>query len=30
VLEPLEGYLWQCEFTLVGGEQLHDYLGGAQ
>ena len=29
VLEPLEGYLWKTEFTLVGGEQLHDYLQSA-
>lgn len=26
VLEPLAGFWWRTEFTLVGGEQLHDYL----
>ncbi len=26
VIEPLEGYFWRAEFTLVAGEQLHDYL----
>jgi acetoacetate decarboxylase len=26
VLEPLDGFFWTTEFTLVGGERLHDYL----
>lgn len=26
VLEPLEGYFWQADFTLVGGRVVHDYL----
>ncbi|HEY3614465.1 MAG TPA: acetoacetate decarboxylase family protein [Gaiellales bacterium] len=26
VLEPLDGFLWTCEFTLVAGRVLHDYL----
>ena len=26
VIEPLEGFLWETEFSLVGGERLHDYL----
>jgi acetoacetate decarboxylase len=26
VVEPLEGFLWQTEFSLVGGERLHDFL----
>jgi acetoacetate decarboxylase len=33
VLEPLDGFLWKCDFTLVAGRVLHDYLaqpaGGA-
>ena len=30
VLEPVEGFMWRTEFTLVGGERLHDYLANAQ
>jgi acetoacetate decarboxylase len=26
VIEPLEGYYWLTEFTLVGGRVIHDYL----
>jgi acetoacetate decarboxylase len=26
VLEPLEAFLWQADFTLVAGERLHNYL----
>lgn len=26
VLEPLEGFLWEANFSLVAGERLHDYL----
>jgi len=26
----LEGYYWRCDFTLVGGTILHDYLHAAQ
>lgn len=26
VLEALDGFLWTCEFTLVAGRVLHDYL----
>jgi acetoacetate decarboxylase len=26
VLEHLDGYLWLCDFTLVAGRVLHDYL----
>jgi acetoacetate decarboxylase len=26
VLEPLDGFFWTTEFTLLGGERLHDYL----
>jgi acetoacetate decarboxylase len=26
VLEPLEGFFWKANFTLVGGRILHDYL----
>ncbi len=26
VVEPLEGFFWRGEFTLVAGEILHDYL----
>jgi acetoacetate decarboxylase len=31
VLEPLEGFFWRADFTLVAGRVLHDYLapGGA-
>lgn len=27
VVEPLDGFLWSTEFTLVGGRRVHDYLG---
>jgi acetoacetate decarboxylase len=30
VVEPVEGFMWRTEFTLVGGERLHDYLAHAQ
>lgn len=26
VIEPLEGYFWRADFTLVKGEIIHDYL----
>lgn len=26
VLEPLEGFYWRADFTLVAGEIIHDYL----
>ncbi len=26
VLEPLQGFFWRADFTLVAGEILHDYL----
>ena len=26
VIEPLDGFLWEAEFSLVAGERLHDYL----
>lgn len=26
VLEPLDGFSWEAEFSLVGGERVHDYL----
>jgi len=29
VQEPLEGFYWRADFTLVAGEVLHDYLAGA-
>jgi acetoacetate decarboxylase len=29
VLEPLVGFFWRADFTLVPGEVLHDYLEGA-
>ena len=28
VLEPLVGFCWRADFTLVPGEVIHDYLGG--
>lgn len=28
VIEPLEGFFWRGEFTLVAGEIIHDYLEG--
>ncbi len=28
VLEPLEGFYWRADFTLVPGEIIHDYLEG--
>ncbi len=28
VVEPLEGYYWRADFTLVPGTILHDYLDG--
>jgi acetoacetate decarboxylase len=30
VIEPLEGFLWRTEFTLTGGERLHDYLAARE
>jgi hypothetical protein len=27
VLEPLEGFFWRADFTLVSGEIVYDYLG---
>ena len=27
VLEPLQGFLWRADFTLIAGTILHDYLG---
>jgi acetoacetate decarboxylase len=27
VIEPLEGFFWRADFTLVAGEIVHDYLG---
>lgn len=27
VLEPLRGYYWRADFTLVSGTVIHDYLG---
>ena len=29
VLEPLTGFYWRADFTLVPGEIIHDYLEGA-
>ena len=26
VIEPLEGFLWRADFTLIAGEIIHDYL----
>jgi hypothetical protein len=26
----LEGFYWRCDFSLVGGTILHDYLDGQQ
>jgi acetoacetate decarboxylase len=26
VVEPLEGFFWRADFTLVAGRILHDYL----
>jgi acetoacetate decarboxylase len=26
VIEPLEGFFWRADFTLVAGEIIHDYL----
>jgi acetoacetate decarboxylase len=28
VLEPLDGFLWRADFTLVAGRVVHDYLAG--
>ena len=28
VLEPLDGFYWRADFTLVAGEVIHDYLEG--
>ena len=28
VIEPLEGFYWRADFTLVPGEIIHDYLEG--
>lgn len=30
VLEPLEGFFWRADFTLIEGEIIHDYLGKNQ
>ncbi len=30
VLEPLQGFYWRADFTLVAGEIIHDYLGGTR
>jgi acetoacetate decarboxylase len=30
VLEPLVGYFWRADFTLVAGRVLHDYLAGGE
>lgn len=27
VLEPLQGFYWRADFTLIPGEIIHDYLG---
>jgi len=27
VSEPLEGFFWRADFTLVPGEIIYDYLG---
>lgn len=29
VVEPLQGFYWRADFTLVPGEIIHDYLGSA-
>jgi acetoacetate decarboxylase len=29
VVEPLNGFFWRADFTLVAGRVLHDYLAGA-
>ena len=29
VIEPLQGFYWRADFTLVPGEIIHDYLGSA-
>ena len=29
VIEPLHGFYWRADFTLVPGEIIHDYLGSA-
>lgn len=29
VLEPLNGFVWSTDFSLTGGERIHDYLGGS-
>lgn len=29
VLEPLEGFYWRADFTLVAGDIIHDYLDGS-
>lgn len=29
VVEPLEGFFWRADFTLVAGEIIHDYLEGS-
>jgi len=26
VIEPLDGFFWRADFTLVAGRVLHDYL----
>ena len=28
VLEPMDGFFWRADFTLVAGRVLHDYLAG--
>ena len=30
VIEPLQGFYWRADFTLVPGEIIHDYLEGSQ
>ena len=30
VIEPLQGFCWRADFTLVAGEIIHDYLEGAR
>ncbi len=30
VIEPLVGFFWRADFTLVPGEVIHDYLEGGQ
>jgi acetoacetate decarboxylase len=30
VIEPLEGFFWRADFTLVAGRVVHDYLAGPE